>query len=478
MVPPKKGARAKGIASATEQDDEPFSDEILYTKTEIMKMQDAVQNLAGAFGFKTVHRVHDIYRTYPNSKALIDEYLELRRTKYGWTRTDTDRSEPRLRKDYIYDWIKKSVFLERLQDDMAPKLNELPETCALRDQANFITMWYAFALMKCNPSMYPATKAQLDKDRAKIDPYDAVHAVAVLILFHNHVAASTENNAGNGIRGQKTLTARLPIPPKCGPSGCLGKDKIAKEVVDVAQQNKALKNYYFGPFPLSDRDVIVSALENPLGPFATDDMVRRITDKIGKVTIGIGEVQAPPAMDPVQVQILLDKMVDDDFLEGNLIFERDAMTADPEETGAHDLALTQLMATAENVVSFHEHGREKTGDKLDLGIQESESSMCRTHDLKRLSATSWPLQEACEYADIPIIDGRALLRPVDDTKRTTTILQPWQSSAIAWLMRQLDSPLHGGVLADACGLGKTLTSLCLLYILLHSAPDSAQQGCC
>ncbi len=44
MVPPKKGARATDIASATVQDYEPFSDEILYIKTEITKMQDAVQN--------------------------------------------------------------------------------------------------------------------------------------------------------------------------------------------------------------------------------------------------------------------------------------------------------------------------------------------------------------------------------------------------------------------------------------------------
>ena len=81
------------------------------------------------------------------------------------------------------------------------------------------------------------------------------------------------------------------------------------------------KNYYFGPFPISDRNVIVSALENRLGPFATDDMVQRIpTDKIGKVTIGIGEAQAPPAMDSVQVQILLDELVDDDFLEEKLLF--------------------------------------------------------------------------------------------------------------------------------------------------------------
>ncbi len=44
---------------------------------------------------------------------------------------------------------------------------------------------------------------------------------------------------------------------------------------------------------------------------------------------GYRRVQAPPAMDPVQVQILLNEMVDDDFLEGNLIFEPDAITPDP-----------------------------------------------------------------------------------------------------------------------------------------------------
>ncbi len=75
------------------------------------------------------------------------------------------------------------------------------------------------------------------------------------------------------------------------------------------------------------------------------------------------------------------------------------------------------MTTAENAVSFHEHGREETGDELDPDIQEFESSMRRTHDLKKLSATSWPLQEACESADIPIADGKPVLRPVDDTRR-------------------------------------------------------------
>lgn len=41
-------------------------------------------------------------------------------------------------------------------------------------------------------------------------------------------------------------------------------------------------------------------------------------------------------------------------------------------------------------------------------------------------------------------------------------------------MRQLDSPLRGGILADACGLGKTLTSLCLFYLAILRAVQRNQ----
>lgn len=74
-----------------------------------------------------------------------------------------------------------------------------------------------------------------------------------------------------------------------------------------------------------------------------------------------------------------------------------------------------------------------------------------------------PLQEACDYAGIPLVDGKPTLKPADDAKGAMTVLQPWQPSAIGWLMRQLDTPPHGGILADSCGLGKTLTALALVY---------------
>lgn len=83
--------------------------------------------------------------------------------------------------------------------------------------------------------------------------------------------------------------------------------------------------------------------------------------------------------------------------------------------------------------------------------------------LEQVSAHPRLLLDTCNNAGISIVDGQPVLRPENDIKGTTTVLQPWQPSAIAWLMHQIDSPLYGGILSDACGLGQTLTSLCLLY---------------
>ncbi|KAJ6109633.1 hypothetical protein N7486_001868 [Penicillium sp. IBT 16267x] len=40
-----------------------------------------------------------------------------------------------------------------------------------------------------------------------------------------------------------------------------------------------------------------------------------------------------------------------------------------------------------------------------------------------------------------------------------TYLKPWQLTGVTWMLDQEATPLHGGLLADACGLGKTLSAL-------------------
>jgi hypothetical protein len=74
-----------------------------------------------------------------------------------------------------------------------------------------------------------------------------------------------------------------------------------------------------------------------------------------------------------------------------------------------------------------------------------------------VSARSLPIQEACQLAGIPMTGpGSAPVLKIEGRSNSETILQPWQPSAIAWMMAQESTPIRGGILADACGLGKTL----------------------
>lgn len=81
-----------------------------------------------------------------------------------------------------------------------------------------------------------------------------------------------------------------------------------------------------------------------------------------------------------------------------------------------------------------------------------------------VSARSLPIKEACQYAGIPLTGpNQSPVLKITGRYESETQLQPWQPSAIAWMMAQESTEIHGGILADACGLGKTLSALCLVY---------------
>lgn len=53
--------------------------------------------------------------------------------------------------------------------------------------------------MKCNPSVYSTTLSEFTKEtlkdgKPKIKPYDAVHTVAVILLYHKHRTGSASDS--------------------------------------------------------------------------------------------------------------------------------------------------------------------------------------------------------------------------------------------------------------------------------------------
>lgn len=56
------------------------------------------------------------------------------------------------------------------------------------------------------------------------------------------------------------------------------------------------------------------------------------------------------------------------------------------------------------------------------------------------------------------------------------VLEPWQVSGVDWMLEQEDSPVKGGILADDCGLGKTITALALILCAANRAAHRAVQN--
>ena len=48
----------------------------------------------------------------------------------------------------------------------------------------------------------------------------------------------------------------------------------------------------------------------------------------------------------------------------------------------------------------------------------------------------------------------------DDNRADTLVLKPWQVQGAAWILQQEQGPLGAYLLADACGIGKTIQVLC------------------
>ncbi|RDW89931.1 uncharacterized protein DSM5745_01706 [Aspergillus mulundensis] len=87
--------------------------------------------------------------------------------------------------------------------------------------------------------------------------------------------------------------------------------------------------------------------------------------------------------------------------------------------------------------------------------------------VKRASADAPSLEDACRM--LGLNSTRPAIRPENGPE---TVLKGWQVRAIAWMLAQEKGNFRSGILADACGLGKTLTLLSFLYISSkgHSAP--------
>lgn len=333
--------------------------------------------------------------------------------------------------------------------------------------------------MKERPELF--SRSKFDQVPYQIDAHDALHAWKLLTCFSNKWIK------------QKNFDSR---PPKPGPVQVpeVGAVYGVAQVDDSASAPgtnsadtgtateaalEAQGEMWFGP---------VFARRNFMAPHNWKDWEARIrkytSDRFFRnIAVSVGRRQrdqrshAPPDMTPSDRRMLVHHLLHSthtSFIRNCVLYEPEDVSTVAKETATAVLgpvlSAADAIQSAQEVDFEHESHRVAEMDEVPgETIQEAQGTDDWVENLQSYDHVSAPapmFKDACYYAGIPtkIIDRKlqAILNPENSHHIDETTLKPWQVTAVAWMMDQESRGLGGGILGDACGLGKTLTALSLI----------------
>lgn len=79
------------------------------------------------------------------------------------------------------------------------------------------------------------------------------------------------------------------------------------------------------------------------------------------------------------------------------------------------------------------------------------------NDITGISARTDTYEEACSELNINPDEPKY---PADNP---TLTLNPWQVAGLRWGINQEICPVRGGIIADSCGIGKTIQMLAIIH---------------
>ncbi|KAJ5108565.1 hypothetical protein N7456_005240 [Penicillium angulare] len=154
------------------------------------------------------------------------------------------------------------------------------------------------------------------------------------------------------------------------------------------------------------------------------------------------------------VDILVNEIVHSNktFAKCILFEPENTLHQDTENTNT---ALAQTVSMSEAVATANDEG-----DENDEGHDEDSAREIDQSGGFQISAATRSVSSACSQNSLEIKDGNIFLS-LDNGGQVP--LEVWQATGIDWMAQQEQSPIHGGILADGCGLGKTRMAYGLIY---------------
>ncbi|KAF9893927.1 hypothetical protein FE257_008898 [Aspergillus nanangensis] len=212
-------------------------------------------------------------------------------------------------------------------------------------------------------------------------------------------------------------------------------------------------------------------MEDQEMPDASDAQLEASVEKEVHKALGSAPSSNPPrslVMTEAERQFLVYRsMRHENFATQCIIHEPEDFNV---QTGAHQPGVVESLISAagpnNDDKEEEEHEEEFEANDTDASF-DSDPAVPVDHTTDYgCSAPAPSYQDACHALNI------SPTKPVIGINGTPpqTELMPWQATGVAWMIDQEKSDLRGGILGDACGLGKSFTLLCLVYLAPVLAP--------
>lgn len=197
------------------------------------------------------------------------------------------------------------------------------------------------------------------------------------------------------------------------------------------------------------QEALAPVLPELLGPQPTDleihaneRVIRDLTKEPTNQNMEIGAtVPEAEEMTPKDRKALVKSLARklDKFLETQVLYEPDDITDIPikKETGSR----TEDSGAVGRQAAFVTKQRNLPDQQLTVG------EACRRLGLKRDPVSRLPMLDPGHASGIEPF-----------------ALRPWQATGVQWMFSQESEPIRGGIVADACGMGKTLMALTLIFL--------------
>ncbi|KAJ5162548.1 Helicase C-terminal [Penicillium capsulatum] len=461
MAPPHGSGPSGGGKGGRRNPLEGYSN-INFTAETIKDLDGSASRLAGAMGLEGSYQLHRLFSsTCPDTYGVIREYVEDRLKDF-----DHSQLPKNLRTIHPHTVIDA---VERVGQFTVALLAEKPPTLETQNvtQENLFSvrqMWWSRRYLLTRPNDFGA-RSQLRHQPLSFDAKETFLAWKVLSHFYINIRKNPRFSA-KSTQHNKAIPPQLIQPSTRRRVAAVTSTTTDTRIAAIENVLAAYDRSAANEVDLDSPDALDSSTVDVVGDASYSKLVlelgasldRPASARLGRPPLALADIKALHA-----------SLCDRSFHTGNVLIYKPPNPSVLTPSSGHTIA---TIATSEAIVGTTT-AEDDAGDEVGPSPVHQQNAtvdadialdVVRQRQQLQVSAVPPSFDAAVARLGLNIgDDSHAIFHPPNTFQVPPTLLKPWQVTAVAWMLEQEASPLHGGLLADACGLGKTLTALTLIW---------------